>query len=117
VTSVSISRPTLHRSVLVRKSESGDRSHEDEPQIAVAVLAGISTGVAGAKAIQAQPAKTPPGYLIAEVEVTDLTAIQKYGENVPETLAPFNPRSRSQQPDPGSRGRTAKGRRRGHRLR
>jgi hypothetical protein len=36
-----------------------------------AVLAGLSMGVAGAAAIQAQRTKTPPGYVIAEVEVTD----------------------------------------------
>jgi uncharacterized protein (DUF1330 family) len=43
-------------------------------------------------AIQAQQVKTPPGYVIAEVEVTDSTAMQKYGEKVPETMAPFNHR-------------------------
>jgi uncharacterized protein (DUF1330 family) len=35
-------------------------------------------------------AKTPPGYVIAEVEVHDLPTMQKYGAEVPETLAPFN---------------------------
>jgi uncharacterized protein (DUF1330 family) len=59
-------------------------------KLAAAVLAGISIGVAGAMAIQAQQVKTPPGYVIAEVEVIDPAAMQKYGENVPETLAPFN---------------------------
>ncbi len=59
-------------------------------KLALAVLAGISIGVAGAMAIQAQQVKTPPGYVIAEVEVTDLATMQKYGEKVPETLAPFN---------------------------
>jgi uncharacterized protein (DUF1330 family) len=59
-------------------------------KLALAALAGISIGVAGAVAIQAQQVKTPPGYVIAEVEVTDLPAVQKYGEKVPETLAPFN---------------------------
>jgi uncharacterized protein (DUF1330 family) len=59
-------------------------------KLAVAWLAGVSIGFAGAMAIQAQQVKTPPGYVIAEVEVTDLAAMQKYGEKVPETLAPFN---------------------------
>jgi len=47
-------------------------------------------GVAGANATHAQQVKTPPGYLIAEVEVTDPATMQKYGEKVPDTLAPFN---------------------------
>jgi len=59
-------------------------------KLALAVLAGVSIGVAGVMAIQAQQAKTPPGYVIAEVEVTDRTGMQKYGEKVAETLAPFN---------------------------
>jgi len=59
-------------------------------KLALAVLAGVSIGVAGIMAIQAQQAKTPPGYVIAEVEVTDRAGMQKYGEKVTETLAPFN---------------------------
>ena len=59
-------------------------------KLALAVLAGLSIGVAGDKVIHAQQVKTPQGYVVAEVEVSDPTAIQKYGEKVPETLAPFN---------------------------
>lgn len=59
-------------------------------KLALAVLAGVSIGIAGARAIHAQQVKTPPGYVIAEVEVTDPTTMQKYGEEVPATLAPFN---------------------------
>ncbi len=62
------------------------------PKLALAVLAGVSIGVVGASAIHAQQTKTPPGYVIAEVEVTDPAGMQKYGEKVPETLAPFNAR-------------------------
>lgn len=58
-------------------------------KVAVALLTGIGTGAGGALTIHAQQPKTPPGYVIAEVEVTDLPTIQKYGEKVPETLAPF----------------------------
>jgi uncharacterized protein (DUF1330 family) len=58
-------------------------------KLALAVLAGVLIGVAGARAIQAQQVKTPPAYVIAEVDVTDRTTMQKYGEKVPETLAPF----------------------------
>ena len=59
-------------------------------KLALALLAGASLGFAGAMAIQAEQVKTPPGYVIAEVEVTDPASMQKYGEKVPETLAPFH---------------------------
>ncbi len=61
-------------------------------KLALAVLAGVTIGVAGATATHAQQVKTPPGYVIAEVDVTDPTTFQKYAEKVPETLAPFNAR-------------------------
>ena len=59
-------------------------------KLALAVLAGVSLGVAGAEAIHAQQVKTPPAYIIADVEVTDPATFQKYADKVPETLAPFN---------------------------
>jgi uncharacterized protein (DUF1330 family) len=59
-------------------------------KLALAVLAGVSIGVAGAKAIHAQQAKAPPAYLIAEVDVMDPAAFQKYREKIPGTLAPFD---------------------------
>jgi uncharacterized protein (DUF1330 family) len=61
-------------------------------KLALAVLAGVSIGVAGGRAIHAQQVKTPPGYVIAEVEVTDPTALQKYGEKAPQIVASFNGR-------------------------
>jgi hypothetical protein len=59
-------------------------------RLVLAVLTGVSIGVAGAELIYAQQAKTPPAYVIAEVQVTDPSAMQKYGEKMPETLAPFS---------------------------
>jgi uncharacterized protein (DUF1330 family) len=59
-------------------------------KLALAVLAGVAIGVTGAAAIHAQQAKTPPGYVIAEVEVTDPTTLQKYGEKAPQIVATFN---------------------------
>ena len=60
-------------------------------RLALAVLAGVLIGVAGAAGIHAQQAQTPPAYLVSEADtITDLTAIKKYGEKVPETLAPFS---------------------------
>ena len=57
--------------------------------LASAVLAGISIGAVSVMAVHAQEAKTPPAYLIAETDVTDRAAFQKYAEKVTETLAPF----------------------------
>lgn len=55
-----------------------------------AALIGISIGVVCAMVIRAQQVKVPPGYIIAEVEVTDPATMQKYGEQITPTLAPFN---------------------------
>jgi uncharacterized protein (DUF1330 family) len=59
-------------------------------KLTLAVLTGVLLGFAGAEAIHAQQVKTPPAYIIAEVDVTDPAAFQKYADKVPETLAPFN---------------------------
>jgi uncharacterized protein (DUF1330 family) len=61
-------------------------------KLAVVLLAGVSIGVAAAMAIHAQQVKTPPGYVVAEVEVTDPATMQKYWGKVPKTLASFNHR-------------------------
>jgi uncharacterized protein (DUF1330 family) len=59
-------------------------------KLALAVLIGVGIGIAGARVIYARQAKPAPGYVIAEVEVTDLDSMRKYGAKVPETMAPFN---------------------------
>jgi uncharacterized protein (DUF1330 family) len=59
-------------------------------KLVLAALVGVSIGAVCARVIYAQQVKVPPGYVIAEVEVTDPAMMQKYGEKVPETLAPFN---------------------------
>src|ERR1700685_4513767 len=59
-------------------------------KLALAVLAGAAIGGTGTGASHAQQAKTPPGYVIAEVEATDPTALQKYGEKAPQIEASFN---------------------------
>jgi len=61
-------------------------------QLALAVLAGIALGAGGVTAIKAQQAKPAPGYVVAEVEVNDAAAFQKYAAAIPGTLAPFNAR-------------------------
>jgi uncharacterized protein (DUF1330 family) len=55
-----------------------------------AALVGVSIGVGCAMVIHAQQVKVAPGYIIAEVEVTDPATIQTYVAKLPETLAPFN---------------------------
>jgi hypothetical protein len=45
-------------------------------KLTLAVLAGAVIGVAGATAIHAQQVKVTPGYVIAEVEVTDPTTLK-----------------------------------------
>jgi len=59
-------------------------------KLAIAALAGASIGVAGTHAIRAQQVKTPPGYVIGEVDVTDPEAFKKYSEKVPPTVAAFD---------------------------
>jgi uncharacterized protein (DUF1330 family) len=58
----------------------------------VAIVVGASVGFIGGIAIGGQQAKTPPGYVIAEAEITDPAALQEYGKKIGETLAPFNHR-------------------------
>jgi uncharacterized protein (DUF1330 family) len=59
-------------------------------KLALTALAGIFIGIAAGTAIHAQQVKTPPGYVIAEVDVTDPVTFQKYADKVPGTLTPFN---------------------------
>jgi len=64
-------------------------------KLTLAVLAGISIGLAAAQAIHAQQPKTPPAYVIAEVEndpakKQDPAASRRYVEEAPKSLIPFN---------------------------
>jgi uncharacterized protein (DUF1330 family) len=59
-------------------------------KLALAVLIGVVVGIAGATAIHARQMKMAPGYVIAEVDVQDPATFQKYADQVPGTLAPFN---------------------------
>jgi uncharacterized protein (DUF1330 family) len=64
-------------------------------KLTLAVLAGVSIGLAAAQAIHAQQAKAPPAYIIAEVEkdpakIEDPAASRRYSEEAPKSLAPFN---------------------------
>jgi len=56
-------------------------------KIMLALLAGAVFGIAGARAIHARPAAMLPGYVVAEVDVTDPATFQKYAEKAPGTIA------------------------------
>jgi len=59
-------------------------------KFALAVLASLAIGAAGGTMIHAQLVKSAPAYIISEADaITDPNATKKYGEKVPETLAPF----------------------------
>jgi uncharacterized protein (DUF1330 family) len=59
-------------------------------KLVLAVLVGVSIGILSGISIRGQQVATPPGYLIAEAEITNPAALEKYGEKLAETLAPFH---------------------------
>jgi uncharacterized protein (DUF1330 family) len=61
-------------------------------KVILAAMAGVLIGAVSVPAIQARQTKEAPGYFVAEIEVTDPAAMQRYGEKVPETLALFDHR-------------------------
>jgi uncharacterized protein (DUF1330 family) len=59
-------------------------------KLMLAVLVGAVIGVGGATAIHARQAKVLPGYVVAEVDVTDPATFQIYSEKAPGTIAASN---------------------------
>jgi uncharacterized protein (DUF1330 family) len=59
-------------------------------KLMLAVLVGASIGAAGATVIHARQVKVLPGYVIAEVDVTDPATFQKYADKAPGTIAASN---------------------------
>ena len=59
-------------------------------KVTLAAIAGVLIGAAAAPLVRARQAEDPPGYFIAEVEVTDPAGMKRYGDKVPDTLAPFD---------------------------
>jgi len=59
-------------------------------KLTLVLLAGVALGLAASHNIHGEQPKTPPAYVVAEVEVSDPATMQKYGAQVPATLAPFN---------------------------
>lgn len=56
-------------------------------KLVFALLVGAVIGVAGATVIHARQVKSLPGYVVAEVDVTDPATFQKYAEKAPGTIA------------------------------
>jgi uncharacterized protein (DUF1330 family) len=61
-------------------------------KLMLAVLVGVLIGSIAGLVVRGQQIRTAPGYLIAEVEITDPGKLQNYAEKVERTLAPFNHR-------------------------
>jgi uncharacterized protein (DUF1330 family) len=59
-------------------------------KIMLGVLIGGVIGVAGASVIHGQQAKVLPGYVVAEVDVTDPATFKQYADKAPGTIAAFN---------------------------
>jgi uncharacterized protein (DUF1330 family) len=59
-------------------------------KLMLAVLVGAVIGVGGATVIHARQVKMLPGYVVAEVDVTDAAKFQEYAEKTPGTVAAFN---------------------------
>jgi uncharacterized protein (DUF1330 family) len=61
-------------------------------KLMLAVLVGVLIGSIAGLVVRGQQIRTAPGYLSAEVEITDPGKLQNYAEKVERTLAPFNHR-------------------------
>jgi len=73
-----------------RRNEPMKANHK----LALAVLVGVAIGIAGAAAVHARQVNAAPGYFIGEIAVTDPNSpsLQKYAQEAPKTMAPFNHR-------------------------
>jgi uncharacterized protein (DUF1330 family) len=58
-------------------------------KLILAVVIGALIGVASATAIHARQMKMLPGYVVAEVDVTDPATFQKYAEKTPGTVTQY----------------------------
>ncbi|MGD0906146.1 MAG: DUF1330 domain-containing protein [Candidatus Acidiferrales bacterium] len=58
-------------------------------KLALAVLLGIALAFIGNTMARARQMKTPPAYVIAEVQIQDPTTFKEYADKVAATLPPF----------------------------
>lgn len=58
-------------------------------KILLGVVLGAALGIAGASALHARQMKMAPGYVVAEVDVTDPATFAKYAAKAPGTIAQY----------------------------
>jgi uncharacterized protein (DUF1330 family) len=58
-------------------------------KIMLGVLVGAIIGIGGSSAIHARQMKMVPGYVVAEVDVTDPATFQKYAAKAPGTIEQY----------------------------
>ena len=61
-------------------------------KILLGAILGAAMGIAGATAMHARQTKMLPGYVVAEVDVTDPTTFQKYSAKAPGTIEQYGGR-------------------------
>ena len=61
-------------------------------KIVLGMLVGAAIGVVGATVIHARQMKTLPGYVVAEVEVSNPEMFKQYSDKVPGTVAQYGGR-------------------------
>lgn len=76
------------RGYLIETPKRGTESMKTNHKLLLAVLVGGIIGAAGAVAIHARPAAAP-GYVVAEVDVTDPATFAKYAAKAPGTIAQY----------------------------
>src|SRR5579859_4511902 len=63
-----------------------------KPQLLWAVLPGAVLGAAGVTAMHARQMKMLPGYVVAEVDVTDPATFKQYSDKAPGMIAQYGGR-------------------------
>jgi uncharacterized protein (DUF1330 family) len=59
------------------------------PKLMLGILVGALIGAAGTMVIHAQQAKVAPGYVVAEVDITDPATFKQYADKAPGTIAQY----------------------------
>ena len=59
------------------------------PKLMLGILVGALIGAAGTMVIHAQHAKVAPGYVVAEVDITDPATFKQYADKAPGTIAQY----------------------------
>ena len=78
------------RAVVPYLGKGGNETMKTNHKLLVALLIGAGIGAACASVIHARQMKMLPGYVIAEVDVTDPATFKQYSDKTAGTMAPFN---------------------------